>query len=531
MKKQSQQIINNKTASGILPFLFTLTLMLASMMGVAQTAYITNYGGSSVSVINVCTNTVSATIAVGALPNCVSVSPDGSKVYVTNANGNTVSVINTATNTVSATIVVGKTPEGISVSPDGSKVYVANVGSNTVSVIDTATNTVSATITVGDYPQGVSVSPDGSKVYITNNYGNTVSVINTATNTVSATIPGVNGPIGVSVSPDGSKVYVANSVDSTVRVINTATNTISATIAVGSSPNGVSVTPDGNKVYVANYLANTVSVINTATNTVSATIAVGSYPVAFGNFISTYPPSGTTVNFQSSDSTICANDCINFTDHSTNATSWQWLFYGAIDSTSTAQNPQSVCYAAAGTYSVKLVASNACGSDSVTFNNYITVHPAPPIPNITQHYDTLYCSTDPSYTSYQWYIDSTIITGATNPFLVITQNGNYNIKVTNAYGCFIGVGINITTGFNEFTRNSLISLYPNPFTSQTLIEFNEEQKNITIRITDLLGKEIRAIKFTGNQLTLGREQMSNGIYFVRITDDKKNVVNKKIVIQ
>ena len=53
-------------------------------------------------------------------------SPDGSKVYVTNNLSNTVSVINTATNTVTATIPVGANPFGVSVSPDGSKVYVAN---------------------------------------------------------------------------------------------------------------------------------------------------------------------------------------------------------------------------------------------------------------------------------------------------------------------------------------------------------------------------------------------------------------------
>ncbi len=72
--------------------------------------------------------------------------------YITNSNDNTVSVINVATNTVTATIAVGAQPQGVSVSPDGNKVYVANYGSNTVSVINTATNTVTATITVGSQP-------------------------------------------------------------------------------------------------------------------------------------------------------------------------------------------------------------------------------------------------------------------------------------------------------------------------------------------------------------------------------------------
>ena len=79
----------------------------------------------------------------------ISFSVNAQTAYITNSDDNTVSVINVATNTVTATITVGTDPYGVSVSPDGSKVYVANYSSNTVSVINTATNTVSATITVG----------------------------------------------------------------------------------------------------------------------------------------------------------------------------------------------------------------------------------------------------------------------------------------------------------------------------------------------------------------------------------------------
>jgi YVTN family beta-propeller protein len=246
----------------------------------AQTAYITNYLGNTVSVVNVATNTVTSTIPVGSQPKGVSVSPDGSKVYVTNYEDSTVSVINTFTNTVTATIPVGRQPMGISVSPDGSTVYVANYEDNTVSVINTATNTVTATIPVGRQPMGISVSPDGSKVYVTCTEDNVVNVINTATNTVSATIPDGLGPQGISVTPDGSKVYVASGGDS-VSVINTFTNTVTSRIYVGHGQNPccITVTPDGSMVYVTNYMGKTVSVINTATNTVTATITVGSGPI------------------------------------------------------------------------------------------------------------------------------------------------------------------------------------------------------------------------------------------------------------
>jgi PKD repeat protein len=66
---------------------------------------------------------------------------------------------------------------------------------------------------------------------------------------------------------------------------------------------------------------------------------------------------------------------VNFTNQSTGgATSWSWNF--GDGGTSTAQNP-SHQYTAAGTYTVTLTASNACGSDQEVKTNYITVSSAP----------------------------------------------------------------------------------------------------------------------------------------------------------
>ncbi|HVL06270.1 MAG TPA: beta-propeller fold lactonase family protein [Acidimicrobiales bacterium] len=258
-----------------------LTSALVMAVGVSPAAaavtraYVANQLSDTVSVIDTATNSVVATVAVGAGPSGVAARPDGSRVYVANATDDTISVIDTATNTVVATVAVGDAPVGVAVRPDGSRVYVTNADGNTVSVIDTATNTVVATVAVGDHPTGVAVGPDGSRVYVTNYGGDTVSVIDTATNTVVATVPVGDAPRDVAVSPDGSRAYVTNFADDTVSVIDTATNTVVATVAVGDLPDGVAVSPDGSRVYVANQVAGTVSVINTATNTVVATVAVG----------------------------------------------------------------------------------------------------------------------------------------------------------------------------------------------------------------------------------------------------------------
>ncbi|MFN0015123.1 MAG: PKD-like domain-containing protein [Saprospiraceae bacterium] len=293
-------------------------------------AYITNNTSNTVSVIDLATNTVVATIPVGIFPYGVSMSPDGNLVYVTNTISGTVSVIDAATNTVLATVPVGINPQGIAVSPDGSLVLVANTGSFNISMLETNTNTVlytvptpgvfstgvafhptgfqayiagsnrvlvldviagtiTASIPVGGGAFGVSVSPDGTRVYVACANTDNLYVLDAATNVVLTTVPLGDAPSGVVVSPDGSRVYIANENGGTISVLDAATNTIVATIPVSggalSGPIGISITPDGRFVYVAKILADEVSVISTVTNTEVGTIPVGISPIAFGNFI------------------------------------------------------------------------------------------------------------------------------------------------------------------------------------------------------------------------------------------------------
>ena len=48
---------------------------------------------------------------------------------------------------------------------------------------------------------------------------------------------------------------------------------------------------------------------------------------------------------------------------------------------------------------------------------------------------------------------------------------------------------------------------------------------------DVLGNEIKNTVFSGKQFIIEKGAMKLGIYFVQTIDEKKNVANKKIVIQ
>ena len=86
-----------------------------------------------------------------------------------------------------------------------------------------------------------------------------------------------------------------------------------------------------------------------------------------------------------------------------------------------------------------------------------------------------------------------------------------------------------TVGINEANSESQINISPNPFTDQTIITFNKEQKNTSIKVMNVLGECIQQLTTNNKQLILDMSSLAKGIYFVRIEDENRNVVNKKII--
>ena len=248
----------------------------------------------TVSVLELSPLQVLATVTVGRGPLGVAVTPNGEEVYVTNfgqdsrlvagaVEGNTVSVIRTSTNSVVATIQVGALPAGVAIHPDGRRAYVTSRRTDQLWVIDTATHTVVVTIPVQVQPANLAFSPNGERAYVTNFGSNSVSVVDTTAMTA-LHVPDGDAikvglvPIGISLSPDGTRAYVVNAFSNDVSVIDTATNSVIARVNVAQGPRALAITPDGARAYVTNFLNNTVYVINTATNDVANVIPVNGGP-------------------------------------------------------------------------------------------------------------------------------------------------------------------------------------------------------------------------------------------------------------
>lgn len=89
----------------------------------------------------------------------------------------------------------------------------------------------------------------------------------------------------------------------------------------------------------------------------------------------TTPSAGSApvADFTASLTSLCAGDCITFTNTSTFApgATFSWNFGNS--QTSTLQTPGSICYASAGSYTVTLTVTDANGNDTETKTNYLVV--------------------------------------------------------------------------------------------------------------------------------------------------------------
>jgi PKD repeat protein len=237
------------------------------------------------------------------------------------------------------------------------------------------------------------------------------------------------------------------------------------------------------------------------------------------------------ITFSSSDQSLCANGCVNFTASATGIpTAWSWSFPGATTATSSSQNPVNICYPTAGTYSVTLNVSNAHCTGTHTLTNYIVVNAAAPA-LFTQSGDTL---TAVSGTAYQWYLNSVVISGATNQQYVATVSGNYSVAVTDMNGCSAtSQPVLIIIGIEELEKQPLIYIYPNPVSGElgfmAQLFSNEDLK---VCVEDVVGQIIYRNKYlnTGNKITsrIDVSQLAAGVYFISFSVNDKRVVRRFI---
>ena len=138
------------------------------------TVAVANWGDASISLLDAQTLQERIRVRVGIHPDALVWSQDR-RLFVADAGADTVSVIQggRVAETIDTALTpgdpVGATPDALALSPDGTRLYVALAGSNAVAVVDTyeaGQSRVLGFIPTGWYPTALALAADGKKLYI-----------------------------------------------------------------------------------------------------------------------------------------------------------------------------------------------------------------------------------------------------------------------------------------------------------------------------------------------------------------------------
>jgi YVTN family beta-propeller protein len=276
-------------AGGVLrgPLLFGLRglVLLLSCWAPAQAApfaYITNQGSHDVSVIDLATQQVVATVPVGRSPAGVVASSRAGKVFVSNPDSKTISVIDMRSHKVVATVPAGDGPVGIDASRDGTRLYAADWFKDRLLVFDAATNQPVASVALGKAPAGVAAKDnDADTVFVAERDDDSVAVVDVAQARVRSRVRVGTHPFALLYDAPRQRLYALNVQSDDVSVIDTRdtrTPTVIKTIKVGKAPYGAALADGGALLYVTNQHDDSVSVIDADTLQVLRTLTGFAYP-------------------------------------------------------------------------------------------------------------------------------------------------------------------------------------------------------------------------------------------------------------
>jgi photosystem II stability/assembly factor-like uncharacterized protein len=257
-----------------------------------------------------------------------------------------------------------------------------------------------------------------------------------------------------------------------------------------------------------------------AYNNVSLTVSnnSGTDSITRYSYIAISPQNTPTISLNNNDS-ICQGQNVALTSSIGNKFKWH----------PGNQTSQTVTVSTTNSYSVTVTDILGCATTSQPIS--ITVLAKPATPTISINGDTLISSAP---YGNQWYMNDSIITGATNQTLITNGViGIFEVKVTDSIGFCSSTSQSIAIGMEEYSNGIQFLMYPNPSNGlyQLLIR-SIDKDDITIEIIDVGGRLVynnTNNSFIGEAtMAIDISQFSKGIYNLNIKNSKGNA-SKKII--
>lgn len=133
-------------------------------------------------------------------------------------------------------------------------------------------------VPVGHGSEGFDLTPDGKELWVANANDATISIINLAAKKVVATIPSTQSANRLKITTDGKYAFVSDLGGTDLLIVDVATRKPFKTIKMGTSSEGLLMSPDGTHAYTTLNDHDSVAVIDLKTLTVTGEVKTGRGP-------------------------------------------------------------------------------------------------------------------------------------------------------------------------------------------------------------------------------------------------------------
>ncbi len=240
-------------------------------------------------------------------PAAVGIDPQRDLAVVTNSGCNSVSIVDLNSGTITATVSVGASPSGVAVSPRLGLAVVSNNGAGNVSLIDLTASppSVKSTVTVGSQPLGVAVNEATGQALVANSGSASLSIVNLIPATLSNTISLDRMPEAVAVDPARGVAAVADAAANNLTLVDLGSAAILGRVSV-SLPTAVVFDPVTTQFITNTSLGNNLFLVNPDTQQATG-VRSGINPTSIAyNFAS-----GTLVTVNTASGTFSVMDMVD----------------------------------------------------------------------------------------------------------------------------------------------------------------------------------------------------------------------------
>lgn len=242
------------------------------------------------------------TVAVGKTPRAVAIDARTGRAFVANYEGNSISVLNARTGLLIRTVklLASSHPRRIVVDEKTGHVFVesvgdldktgALVGAGEVTMLDATSGVILSGAATGKGPLSIALDSLTGRVFVGNYDDDTVTVISALSGHALGTIDVGNSPIALGVDALRGHVFVANKYGNSVSELNAASGALIRTVTICVTPHEMAVDSLHGRIAVACWGAvdnndnpkgkGSVELLSASTGAVLSKTRVGIYPWA-----------------------------------------------------------------------------------------------------------------------------------------------------------------------------------------------------------------------------------------------------------